>query len=72
MDVADPIIQQMRLVAAAAAEKAYCPYSHFPVGAAVLTDTGEVLNASSRPPVVTPPDADEDEERPWWRRLLGR
>ncbi|HEY8721399.1 hypothetical protein [Pengzhenrongella sp.] len=36
------------------------------------TDTGEVLNASSRPPVVTPPDADEDEERPWWRRLLGR
>ncbi len=43
MDVDDPIIQQMRLAAAAAAEKAYCPYSHFPVGAAVLTESGEVF-----------------------------
>jgi len=43
MDVADPIIQQMRLAAAAVAEKAYCPYSHFPVGAAVLTESGEIF-----------------------------
>ena len=29
--------------AIAAREKAYCPYSHYAVGAAVLTDTGEIV-----------------------------
>jgi hypothetical protein len=38
------------------------------------TETGEVLTASSRPPADLPADdaGDDDEERPWWRRLLGR
>jgi len=37
------------------------------------TETGEVLTASSRPPADEPAGADEDDdERPWWRRLLGR
>src|SRR5437762_11983957 len=39
----DPIIQEMRRVASAVSENAYCPYSHFPVGAAVLTDSGEIF-----------------------------
>jgi cytidine deaminase len=35
-----------RLVAGAreASRRAYCPYSRFPVGAAVLTDAGEVVS----------------------------
>jgi cytidine deaminase len=37
--------EQSQLVAAAreAAAHAYCPYSHFQVGAAVLTDKGEIF-----------------------------
>ena len=34
------------------------------------TDTGERLTASSRPPADAPIGADEDDDdRPWWRRL---
>ena len=33
----------MRAAAEAAAKKAYCPYSKFPVGASVLTDEHEVF-----------------------------
>ena len=36
------------------------------------TDTGEVLTSESRPPVAAPPGEDEDEPRPWWRRMFGR
>jgi cytidine deaminase len=39
----DPIIQTMRRAAASVSEQAYCPYSHFPVGAAVLTESGEIF-----------------------------
>jgi cytidine deaminase len=42
MDDQDPIIQSMKKVAEAARHNAYCPYSNFKVGAAVLTDSGEV------------------------------
>ncbi len=43
--MAIPESVQSQLVAAArqAAERAYCPYSLFRVGAAVLTDTGEIF-----------------------------
>jgi cytidine deaminase len=40
----DEMVQKMRAVAKAAAKNAYCPYSKFPVGAAVLTDDGEVFS----------------------------
>jgi cytidine deaminase len=43
MKVSDAVIQKMRAAAEAAAEKAYCPYSEFPVGAAVLTEGHEVF-----------------------------
>jgi cytidine deaminase len=43
MKVSDEIIQKMRAVAEVAAGKAYCPYSKFPVGAAVLTEEQEVF-----------------------------
>ena len=43
MKVSDAVIQKMRAAAEAAAEKAYCPYSKFPVGAAVLTEEHEVF-----------------------------
>ena len=37
------------------------------------TETGEVLNPSSQPPPDAPVDVDDDEDdRPWWRRLFGR
>ena len=37
------------------------------------TETGEVLTESSRPPADLPADAaDDDEDRPWWRRVLKR
>lgn len=36
------------------------------------TETGEVLTAESRRPVEGPPEADDEDDRPWWRRLLGR
>ena len=35
------------------------------------TETGEVLTAESRPPADVPADED-DEDRPWWRRVLHR
>jgi cytidine deaminase len=39
----DPVIQRLRARAVEAAGHAYAPYSHFPVGAAVLTADGEVV-----------------------------
>jgi len=36
--------QQLRDLANAAMNKAYAPYSHFPVGAAALTTTGELVS----------------------------
>jgi hypothetical protein len=37
------------------------------------TETGELLRESSRPPVYEPgDDNDDDEDRPWWRKLLRR
>lgn len=43
MHVDDPVISQLRDAALAAAKNAYCPYSKFPVGAAVLTENGEIF-----------------------------
>jgi cytidine deaminase len=37
--VADPLVEAAR----AAQERAYCPYSHYRVGAALLTDDGRVF-----------------------------
>jgi cytidine deaminase len=39
----DKIVQEMRTAARAAMRNAYCRYSKFRVGAAVLTDDGEVF-----------------------------
>ncbi len=37
------------------------------------TETGEVLTAESQPPADAPADAaEDDDDRPWWRRLFGR
>jgi cytidine deaminase len=35
--------EALRLEARAATERAYVPYSHFPVGVAALTDTGNIV-----------------------------
>lgn len=43
MEASDPLVQTLRQSAAAAAERAYCPYSRFPVGAAVLTADGSIF-----------------------------
>jgi cytidine deaminase len=44
MPNATPREQDLVLAARQAAARAYCPYSHFPVGAAVLTDRGEIFS----------------------------
>lgn len=43
MESSDPLVLELRRRAVAAAETAYCPYSHFPVGAAVLTADGSIF-----------------------------
>lgn len=43
MQPSDPIVQRMRELALQASQNAYCLYSKFRVGAAVLTDDGEIF-----------------------------
>ncbi len=37
----------LRSAACAASERAYVPYSHYPVGAAALTDTGNIVTGAN-------------------------
>ena len=39
--------EALRVAARAASERAYVPYSHYPVGAAALTDTGELVTGAN-------------------------
>jgi cytidine deaminase len=41
--ISESQLKELRRAAEAASTKAYCPYSHFPVGSAVLTDTGAIF-----------------------------
>ena len=43
MNLSQPIYTELIAAARQAAAHAYCPYSHFPVGAAVLTGRGEIF-----------------------------
>jgi cytidine deaminase len=43
MQISDSFVQTMKQGAVAASKHAYCPYSKFPVGAAVLTDDGQIF-----------------------------
>ncbi len=43
MEITEAKWEELRAAAKAASRHAYCPYSRFPVGAAVLTEAGEVL-----------------------------
>jgi cytidine deaminase len=43
VDIAEEKWEELRAAAKAASRNAYCPYSRFPVGAAVLTEAGEVF-----------------------------
>jgi cytidine deaminase len=45
MQPEDPIVQALREAAIQALQNSYSPYSHFPVGAAVLAENGEVFAA---------------------------
>ena len=40
MEASEPVVRRLLALAKAAAEHAYCPYSGFPVGAAVLAEDG--------------------------------
>ena len=42
--VEDSMIKEMKAIAKQASKNAYCPYSKFPVGAAVLTKDGKVFS----------------------------
>lgn len=44
MAVSNSQLELLRERAAAASLNAYCPYSHFPVGAAVLADGGDIFS----------------------------
>ena len=44
MQPEDPVVQRMKAAASKAAERAYCPYSRFRVGAAVLTEDGGIFS----------------------------
>ena len=44
MPPSESVLQEMMIAARAAAARAYCPYSRFPVGAAVLTDKGTIFS----------------------------
>jgi cytidine deaminase len=44
MPNSDPVHPELVAAAREAAAHAYCPYSKFPVGAAVLTDRGEIYS----------------------------
>lgn len=39
--------EALREAARAASERAYVPYSHFPVGVAALTDTGQIVTGAN-------------------------
>lgn len=39
--------EALRQAARAASERAYVPYSHFPVGVAALTDTGQIVTGAN-------------------------
>jgi cytidine deaminase len=41
--LSEATLQQLRAAAEQACQHAYCPYSRFPVGAAVLTGSGEIF-----------------------------
>ncbi len=43
MTLSDVVLEKLRLAACAASERAYAPYSEFHVGAAVLTESGEIF-----------------------------
>jgi cytidine deaminase len=44
MSLDDATLAKLKDAAKAASGRAYCPYSKFPVGAAVLTDAGEIFS----------------------------
>ena len=44
MDISDADYAELVTAARDAAARAYCPYSHFSVGAAVLTAAGEIFS----------------------------
>src|SRR5205814_4528120 len=43
MELTEAVDSELAAAARRAAGHAYCPYSRFPVGAAVLTDRGEIF-----------------------------
>lgn len=47
MKIDDKTIQKMKEIAKAASDNAYCPYSKFRVGAAVLSENGEIFSGSN-------------------------
>lgn len=43
MESSEPLFTELVLALRVAASRAYCPYSRFPVGAAVLSGSGEIF-----------------------------
>ena len=45
--IAQSTLEELKRRAIAASQRAYCPYSNFRVGAAVLTDCGEIFSGGN-------------------------
>jgi len=43
-NIPENILKELKKAAKTVSQSAYAPYSHFPVGAAVLTDSGEIYS----------------------------
>ena len=54
MTISEAVYAELADAARRGAAQAYCPYSHFRVGAAVLTDDGRIPGAATS---RTPPTA---------------
>jgi cytidine deaminase len=44
VEISEAVLTKLRVASMEAAKRAYCPYSHFPVGAAVLTADGGIFS----------------------------
>ena len=66
-----PEDRRLEELAVEAAQKAYAPYSHFHVGAAVLLANGEIVTGSNQENAAYPSGTCAERTALFWRELSG-